>query len=155
MGGANSHNTRIIMAYNPCKNRNVNLGTTYQQRRQYFITKKKNITCPLVFFRRDLIKQINEWRAEEDRIVLFMFHNKHITEGALGKAFGDREGLSLREAIIHHTGKGPGAIFFRGSKTINALWVSLDIDISNACVMLFSYGVGDHQAYIVDIPIKL
>jgi hypothetical protein len=44
----NGHNTWVITAYNPCKNKNVNLGTTYQQQQQYFITKKKDLTCPLV-----------------------------------------------------------------------------------------------------------
>jgi hypothetical protein len=83
-----------------------------------------------------------------------MDHNKHVTEGALGKALGDRDRLDLREAIIHHTGKSPGATFFRGSKPINGLWVSGDIDISNACVMPFGYGVGDPCTYILDIPIK-
>ncbi len=39
LGGNNGHNTRIITAYNPCKNKNVNLGTSYQQQHQYFITK--------------------------------------------------------------------------------------------------------------------
>jgi hypothetical protein len=28
-GGTNGHNTRVITAYNPCRNKNVNLGTTY------------------------------------------------------------------------------------------------------------------------------
>ncbi len=27
------------------------------------------------------------------------------------------------------------------------------MDISNACVMLFGYGVGDHCAFILDIPL--
>jgi hypothetical protein len=49
-GGTNGHNMWVIMAYNPCKNKNINLGTTYQQQRQYFITKNKDLTCPLVLF---------------------------------------------------------------------------------------------------------
>jgi hypothetical protein len=69
MGGTNRHNTRIITAYNPCKNQNVNLGTSYQQQCRYFITRKKDLTCPLVFFRRDLIKQLKEWRAAGDKII--------------------------------------------------------------------------------------
>jgi hypothetical protein len=78
-----------------------------------------------------------------------MDHNKHVTKGVLGKALGDRDGLDLREAIlVHHMGKSPGATFFRGSKPINGLCVSGDIDIRNACVMPFGYGVGDHCAYI-------
>ncbi len=154
MGGTNGHNTRIITAYNPCKNKNIISGASYQQHYRYFITRKKDLPCPLILFRRDLIKQLQEWQMAGDTIILFMDHNKHVTKDALGKALGDRDGLDLREAIIHHTGKSPGAIFFRGSKPINGLWVSGDIDISNACVMPFGYGVGDHCAYILDIPIK-
>ncbi len=58
--GTNGHSTQVIMAYNPCKNKNVNLGTTYQQQRRYFITKKKYLICPLVLFHKHLLKQIRE-----------------------------------------------------------------------------------------------
>jgi hypothetical protein len=33
LGGSEGHKTRIITAYNPCKNKNVNSGTSYQQQR--------------------------------------------------------------------------------------------------------------------------
>ncbi len=107
MGGTTGHNTRIITAYKPCKNKNVDSGTSYQQQRRYFITRKKDLTCPLVLFRRDLIKQLKEWQTAGDKIILFMDHNKHVTKGALEKALGDRDRLDLREAIIHHMGKSP------------------------------------------------
>ncbi len=45
-GGSNNHKTRLIIAYNPCKNKIVHSGTSYQQQRQYFVTKKKDLTCP-------------------------------------------------------------------------------------------------------------
>ena len=61
LGGNNKHQTRIISAYNPCKNKNVNSETTYQQQRRYFITRKKDLTCPLTLFWRNLIKQIKTW----------------------------------------------------------------------------------------------
>jgi hypothetical protein len=89
-----------------------------------------------------------------DKTILFMDCNKNVTKGVLGKALGDRDRLDLHEAIIHHTGKSPGATFFKGSKPIDGLWVSGNIDISNTCAMLFRYGVGDHCAYILDIPIE-
>ncbi len=76
-------------------------------------------------------------------------------EGALGKALADRGRLDLREAIIQHTSKSPGAMFFRGSKPIDRLWVSSNINISNACVMPFGYGAGDHCPFILDVPIEL
>ncbi len=82
-----------------------------------------------------------------------MDHNKHVINGPLGKALADKEGLDLREAIIQHTRASPGVTFFRGSKPINRLWISNDLDISNACVMPFGYSIGDHRAFILDIPI--
>jgi hypothetical protein len=58
--GTNGHSMQVITAYNPCKNTNVNLGTTYQQQRRYFITKKKDLTSLLVLFQKHLVKQIKE-----------------------------------------------------------------------------------------------
>jgi hypothetical protein len=43
-GGSDGHNTRLITAYNPCKNKKVNSGTSFQQQRRYFIMKKKDLT---------------------------------------------------------------------------------------------------------------
>ncbi len=34
------------------------------------------------------------------------------------------------------------------------MWVSGDLDTSNACVMPFGYGVRDHCAFILDVAIK-
>jgi hypothetical protein len=112
LGGTNRHNTWVITMYNPCKNKNVNLGTTYQQQRQYFITKKKDLTCPLILFCNHLVKQIKQWHAEGDRMIHFMDHNKYVINGPLGKALADKEGLDLREAIVQHTGTRPGTTFF-------------------------------------------
>jgi hypothetical protein len=156
LGGNNGHQTRIISAYNLCKNKSVNFGTTYQQQRRYFITRKKDLTCPRTqtLFRRGLIKQIKSWQETGDKIILFIDHNKHSTNGPLGKELSNRNGLDLREAIIQHTGTSPGATFFRGSKPINGMWVSGDINISNACVMPFGYGVGNHRAFVLDVPLE-
>jgi hypothetical protein len=109
MGGTKGQNTRIITAYNLCKNENLISGTSYQQQWRYFITRKKDLTCLLILFRRDLTKQLQKWQEAGEKIILFMDHNEHVTEGALGKALGDRDGLDLQEAIIYNTGKSPGA----------------------------------------------
>jgi len=83
-----------------------------------------------------------------------MDHNEHVYDGMLGKTLSDREGLNLREVILHTTGRQTGATFFRGSQPIDGLWASADLDISNACLMPFGYGVGDHRAFILDIPLE-
>jgi hypothetical protein len=117
--------------------------------------RKKDLTCPLALFQRDLIMQIKKWRELGDKIILFMDHNKHIIKGPIGKDLGDRNGLDLQEPIVHHTGTSPGATFFHGSKPIKGMWVLSDLDISNACVMHFGYGVGDHRTFILDVPFEL
>ena len=83
-----------------------------------------------------------------------MDHNKHVTNGPLGKDLRDKNGLDMREVIIQHTGASPGARFSPGSKTVDGMWVSGDLDISNACVMPFGYGVGDHRAFVLDIQLE-
>ena len=154
LGGNNGHQMRIISAYNPCKNKSVNSGTTYQQQRRYFITQKKDLTCPRTLFWGNLIKQIKSWQETGDKIILLIDHNKHATNRLLGILLRDRNRLDLREAIVQLTGTSPGATFFRGSKPINKIWVSGNINISNACVMPFGYGVGNHCAFILDAPLE-
>jgi hypothetical protein len=67
-------------------------------------------------FRQQLIKQLKKWRAEGDRIILFMDHNEHEYNRALGKTLSNSTGLNLQEVILQHTGTRTGATFFRGSK---------------------------------------
>jgi len=83
-----------------------------------------------------------------------MDHNEHVTNGLLGKDLGDKNGLDMREPIIQHTSASPGTTYFRGSKPIDGMWVSGDLDISNACIMPFGYGVGDHRAFVLNIPLE-
>ena len=82
-----------------------------------------------------------------------MDHNEHMYNGLLGKALGERDSLNLQEVILVCTGAPTGAMFFCGSQPIDGLWTSDDLDISNACVMPFGYGVGDHRAFVLDIPL--
>ncbi len=70
--------TRIICGYNPCGNAKLNSGTTYQQHRRYFVTMKKDITCPRKRFHDDLMKQLHKWHQEGDRLVVCMDANEDI-----------------------------------------------------------------------------
>ena len=74
--------------------------------------KGKDLTCPLILFRKHLIKLIRQWHADGERIVLFMDHNKHTIDGHLRKALVDKDGPDLSKAIKPHTGASPGATFF-------------------------------------------
>ncbi len=80
-----------------------------------------------------------------------MNHNEHIYDGPLGRALSDPGGLGLQEAVLQQTGRRMGAKFFRGSKPIDGLWVTSDIEIANACVMPFGYGIGNRRMFILDV----
>jgi hypothetical protein len=134
-GGNHGHNTQVIVAYNACKNNKKDSRTTYQQQHQYFITAKKDLTCPSKHFCQHLIHQLKQWWLRMDRLILFMDHNEHTYGGQLGKALADSNGLGLQEAILQHTGTRMGPTFFWGSKPINGLCVSSKIEFANACVM--------------------
>jgi hypothetical protein len=83
-----------------------------------------------------------------------MDQNEHVYNGPHGKALNDREGLNFSKVILKCTWLQTGATFYRGSKPIDGLWVSSNLDISNACVMPFGYGIGDHHAFVLDIPLE-
>jgi hypothetical protein len=54
--------TRVVYGYNPCFNRNLDSSMTYQQHMQFFITQKKDLTCPCTKFREDLVGQLKQCR---------------------------------------------------------------------------------------------
>jgi hypothetical protein len=83
-----------------------------------------------------------------------MDHNKHTYDGPLGSALADTSGLGLRKAVLQHTGTQIGATFFRGSKPIDGLWVSSNIDIANVYIMPFGYRVGNHCMFVLDVALE-
>ena len=101
-----------------------------------------------------MIALLKKHRDAGDKIILFMDHNEDIYTGSLGKMLADVNGLAMKEAVQEFTGEKLGATFFRGSRPIDGLWVTGDIDVSNVCVMPVGYGVGDHRMFIIDIPIE-
>jgi hypothetical protein len=83
-----------------------------------------------------------------------MDHNNHTYNRPLGRALADTSSLGLRKAVLHYTGTQTGATFFRGSKPINGLGVSSNINIANMCIMPFGYGVGNHQMFVLGVTLE-
>jgi hypothetical protein len=82
--------------------------------------------------------------------VLCLDANKNIYRAKLGWQLTDLHGLGMREVVGDFTGKRLGATFFRGSKPIDAIWATSDLEVAHACVMPVGYGVGDHHLFVVD-----
>jgi hypothetical protein len=146
----NSVRTRIICEYNPCGNAKLNLGTTYQQQRRYFVTMKKDTTCPRKRFHNNLLKQLNKWCQEGDRLIVCMDANKDIYKKSIGKSLTSREELNMVEVVGEFTGRQIGATFFRGLKPIDGIWATPDLVVTHACVMPAGFGVGSHRMFVAD-----
>ena len=142
--------TRIVCGYNPCGNNKLNSGTSYQQQKRYFVTVKKDLTCPRKKFHDDLISQLKKWRDEGDRLVVCLDANEHIYRKSIGKSLTNLEGLNMSEVVGEFTGKSLGPTFFRGGKPIDAVWATQDIVVTHACVMPAGFGNGDHRMFVID-----
>lgn len=149
--GQDGHSTRIIVAYNPFANKKNDSKTVYQQHRRYFITHEQDLTCPCQWFLADLTTLIKSWRDNGERVVAAIDANEDVFEGELGKKLTDPRGLGFKNAVAEVTNGRYGATYFRGSKPIDAIWCSSDIDVIHACIMPVGYGIGDHRAFIIDV----
>ena len=151
--GENGITTRIVCGYNPCYNAKKQSKTSYQQARRYYITKEKDLTCPRKRFRNDLINQLTEWREDGDRLIVCLDANEDIYRKELGLRMTAADGLNMREVVGEFTGSEIGATYFRGTKPIDGVWATNDLQVVGACVMPAGYGIGDHRLFVVDFRI--
>ena len=148
--GSNGIVTRVVSAYSPCKSGRKATRSSYQQAQRYYIGKEHDLTCPLLRFRHDLVAQLAKWRSNGDRLIVCMDANSDIYRKELGLALTSSEGLNMSEVVGDFTGRPVGPTFFRGSKPIDGVWATKDIQVVNACVMPVGFGVGDHRMFVVD-----
>jgi hypothetical protein len=83
-----------------------------------------------------------KWRTEGKGLIVCLDANEDIYTGIIGWTLTDPNGLDLSETFLQSNRNQLGATFLWGSKLINAVWVSMDITIVNACVMPIGYGTG-------------
>jgi hypothetical protein len=135
----------------PCGIGKLNSGTTYQQQRRYFITREKNLTCPQKWFQDDLMRQLEQWRLAGDHLIVCMDANEDIYWKSIGKSLMKTDGLNMSKVVGDFTGRKNGPTFFQGSKPIDGIWATPDVEVTHACVMPAGYGVGDHRLFMVDL----
>ena len=76
--------------------------------------------------------------------------NSDIYRKELGQALAYADGLNMSEVVGDFTGRQVGPTFFRGTKPIDGVWATKDIQVAKACVMPAGFGVGDHRMFVVD-----
>ena len=77
--------------------------------------------------------------------------NEDIYDGTLGQALTNKDGLDMVEAVLHATGKRLSATYFRGTKPIDGVWTTRDLEVVSAAAMPIGFGVGDHRMLVIDV----
>lgn len=106
--------------------------------------------CPRKQFLQDLLMLFKGWREQSNRTIVCMDAYEHIYQKSIGKSLTDEDGLNMREVVGEFTGQKIGPTYFRGSKPIDAIWATADVEVVGACVMPAGFGVGDHRLFQVD-----
>lgn len=76
--------------------------------------------------------------------------NQKASTGQLSWALIDPSGLAMSAGLSTHRQRDRATISW-GSKPIDAIWVTQDIQVTNMCVLPLGYGVGDHRMFVLDI----
>jgi hypothetical protein len=101
------------------------------------------------------LAQLQQWRDQDDKLIVCLDANEDVYWKSLGKALTSVDGLAIKEVISDFTGSRLGATYFRGSKPINAVWTTSDIQIAGACVMPAGYGIGAYRLFVMDFVASL
>ncbi len=133
--GTNNTVTLVICGYSPCANKKKDSGTVYQQHCRHLIIKLKDGTCPRLQFWEDLLRKMRQWLRVGERLILCLDAHKNIFLGELGRELTDLHGLGMKKVVGDHTTWQLGATYFRGSAPIDAVWVTSNVAVVNACVM--------------------
>ncbi len=103
--------TQIICGYNPCRNNKLNIGTSYQQQRRFFVTTRRDLICPQKHFHDDLLEQLTRWQEEGDCLKVCIT-NEDIYRKLIGWSLTNLEGLNMQEVVGEFTSKKIGPTFF-------------------------------------------
>ena len=80
--------------------------------------------------------------------------NEDIYKKEIGRLLTNEDGLNMSEVVGDFTGTPVGPTFFRGTKPIDGVWATKDVQVVNACVMPAGFGVGDHRMFVVDFQLQ-
>jgi hypothetical protein len=141
------HQTRVVVAYSPGQFRK-GPKTVYQQQMAYINTHQLNLT-PLQLFLTDLIKQLTTWKMAGDRLILFIDANKSILRGPISKAL-TKIGLFEVSHRYWDQGSEPNT-HIAGSMSIDGIFTTNDVEMTNLISLPFNESVGDHRTMILEV----
>ena len=144
------HTTRLVVAYCPCtSSSDTGLKTVYRQHLNYIQNNDLGRTPYQLFFD-DLILQLKQWRSNNERLILCIDLNEHSLTGKIARRISSDD-IQLHEST--HTswpeGKQPHT-YIDGSKPIDGIFSTPDIEVTNSLLLSFHESAGDHRTMILE-----
>jgi hypothetical protein len=122
----------------------------YQQQLRYIQTHGLD-SMPLRLFTVDFVAQLQVWKCQGDRLLLFMDMNEHILTGRVARRL---HAMGLHKATHSQWGETEPHTYVCGLEPIDAVWHSQDLEVVSTLQLSFHKGVGDHCLVLVDITMK-
>jgi hypothetical protein len=97
--------TQVICSYSPCSNKKKDSETVYQQHQWHLINKLNILTCPRQWFCEDLLRQMKQWWAVDECLVLCLDTNENIYRVDLGWQLTDLHGWGMKEVVEDFTSR--------------------------------------------------
>ena len=142
---------RVISAYRPVLNPSAPLAVYNQHRRR--LMENDDDRCPRTALIEDLCKELQQWIAEGDQIVLGMDVNANITQATVTQPFTT---LGLQEVITGRHGTNAPSTHNRGTSPIDAIFASGTLTNIKCGYLTFGAGIpSDHRSLWVDLPYAL
>ena len=143
---------RLVTAYQAVKKKTKGENTVYAQQRRFFKGKKED-RCPNDIFKEHFKSFLESCQEQNELIIIMLDSNENMNDGKLQKMF--KMEFDLRDAVRSRTNQPGPKTFISGSKQIDAIWCSEGLEIESASFLPFHFGIGDHRAIAVDIPISI
>ena len=113
--------------------------------------KQGDTRCPRVIFVEQFGNQLKQWRADGDRLLVFLDGNENLQHGNLYKLFTSEE-LKMQDLVEKRSGSRGPATYAKGITQIDGAFATRDIICSGARYLPLWAGIGDHRPIVIDIP---
>ena len=145
-----NHKTRVVSVYNLGKRKSNHLRTIYQRHLSYIQLNNLD-TTPYGLFCTDFTNSIREWLAAGERVLIFTNMNERILTGKLATHLLD---LGLLEATHLSWGDKEPNTHINGSKPIDGVYHTSNLEVTSTLMLSFHEGVGNHRTVLVDITAR-
>ena len=126
-------------------------GSAYQQQRRFFLARNEDREPREALFE-DLDKEVKRWNRANKNIIIAGDFNADVRSKEVQDWMGK---WKLREGILEMHGANAPPTFNNGSKPIDAIFVSKNIEVTRSGYLGFGEGeVGDHRCLWIDVSNK-